>query len=81
MFTVHDGLPVLVQVGLLTARQLQEGGQAVQVGHFVEGAQQEVHHHQTHEQVDCGERETAVSQQLNVKRYFSKESLYGDDFS
>lgn len=49
----RDGLPVLLQHGVLAAGQLQEGGQAVQVGHLVEGAQQEIHHHQTHEQVDC----------------------------
>lgn len=53
-FVVHNGLPVFVQVGVLTARQLEEGGQPVQICHFVEGAQQEVHHHQTHEQVDWG---------------------------
>lgn len=57
MFVLHDGLPVFIRVRLLTARQLQEGGQAVQVGHFVEGAQQEEHHHQTNEQVDWGERQ------------------------
>lgn len=60
MVVLHDGLPVFIQV-VLTAGQLQEGGQAVQVCHFVEGAQQEVHHHETHEQVDCREgRETEV---------------------
>lgn len=52
LFISYDGLPVLVLFGLLAARQLEEGGQAVQVGHFVEGAQQQVHHHQTSEQVD-----------------------------
>lgn len=64
---VHDGLPVFVQVRLLAARQLQEGGQAVQVGHFVEGTQQEVHHHQTHEQVDCVERaERQGSEEVSI---------------
>lgn len=65
MFVLHNGLPVFVQVGLLTAWQLEQGGQAVQIGHFVEGAQQEIHHHQTHEQVDWGERqETQGSQEV-----------------
>lgn len=52
MLVLNNGFPVFV--GLLAAGQLQEGGQAVQVSHFVESAQQEVHHHQTHEQVDLG---------------------------
>lgn len=51
----HDGLPVVFQVGVVAARQLQQGGEAVQVGHLVEEAQQEVHHHQTQEEVDCRE--------------------------
>ena len=42
-----------VPLGFFTVRQLQEAGEAVQVGHLVEGAQQEVHHHEPHEQVDC----------------------------
>lgn len=50
---VHDGLPVVLRVRVLAARQLQEGGEAVQVGHLVEGAQQQVHHHQAQEQVGC----------------------------
>lgn len=63
LFVFHDGLPVSVRVGLLAARQLQEGGQAVQVGHFVEGAQQEVHHHEADEQVDWreGQRDGGVT--------------------
>lgn len=79
-FVLHNGLPVLVLVGLLTARQLQEGGQAMLVGHFVEGAQQEVHHHQTHKQVDYREdRETrghgrSCTRQNNVLR--AKERRY-----
>lgn len=50
---VHNRFPVVLRVGVLTARQLQEGGEAVQVGHLVEGAQQQVHHHQAQEQVGC----------------------------
>ena len=42
-----------VPLGLVAVRQLQEAGEAVQVGQLVEGAQQEVHHHEAHEQVDC----------------------------
>lgn len=52
---IHDGLSVLIQLVLLAARQLQERGQAVEVGHLVEGAQQEVHHHKAHKQIDCSE--------------------------
>lgn len=55
MFVLKDGLAILLQVGFLAAWQLQEGGQAMQVGHLVKGAQQEVHHHQTQEQVDWRE--------------------------
>lgn len=50
---LHDGLPVVLRVGVLAARQLQEGGEAVQVGHLVKSAQQQVHHHQAQEQVGC----------------------------
>lgn len=85
MFVLHNGLPVFVQVGLLAAWQLEQGGQAVQIGHFVEGAQQEIHHHQTHEQVDWGERQEtqgSLVQQHNVPIYFCKrESTDETDFS
>lgn len=50
---LHHGLPVVLWVGVLAPRQLQEGGEAVQVGHLVEGSQQQVHHHQAQEQVGC----------------------------
>lgn len=50
---VYYRFPVVLRVGVLAARQLQEGGKTVQVGHLVEGAQQQVHHHQAQEQVGC----------------------------
>lgn len=55
---LHYGLPVVLRVGVLAARQLQECGEAVQVGHLVESAQQQVHHHQAQEQVGCRGGET-----------------------
>lgn len=60
----------------------------MQIGHFVEGAQQEIHHHQTHEQVDWGERQRhgghrrSFVQQHNVLIFFCKrKSTDETDFS
>lgn len=58
MFSLNNGFSVLILVRFFTAGQLEEGRQAVQISHFVERAQQEVHHHQTHEKVDWDEKQT-----------------------
>lgn len=50
----HDGLPVFLKVLLvfLIARELQVTSPAVNVRHPVEGAQQKVHHHKPHKEVN-----------------------------
>ena len=68
----QDGRQVTLE--LVAVRQLREAGEAVQVGHLVEGAQQEVHHHEAHKQVDCrggGARGTRSHGRLRPSFHFS----------
>lgn len=66
MFSLNNGFSVLILVRFFTAWQLEEGRQAVQISHFVECAQQEVHHHQAHEKVDWEEKQTHSCQNTQL---------------